>query len=247
MTASGQTGQGSLPDSTLRGSSGPGEPSGTWTDPNQDPGSVPATMGPPAEFVTGGLWGLSGSLNPDKTPRTHAAPFADPTLPVGEYYLEADAAHAYTRGGPEERRNIPSVATFRLDHVTADGGSGGPLQPLSGQIRSQAGYDAVQGYGGGADGPGGVNATMPLHTEQRLYPGNGYSADNHVNASEVPFLVPGADQFIAQAPELGPWMGGMYDGPTASVRTQDIITGDTPAQGGPVGQGLPAYATSFWR
>jgi len=248
--ASGQSGQGALPDSTRAGTSLPGEPSGTWTDPNADPGSVPAQMGPPQEFVAGGLWGLSGEMNPDRTPRGHAAPLADPTLPVGEYFAEADATHAFDLGGPAERNPsygtgaVGAITGMRLDHVTAEGGSGSNLQPLTGQIRANAGFDGFQGYGGGGDGPGGVNASMPLATDQRMYPGTLYDA--YVSAAEVPFLTAETAQFIASAPEFGPWRGGLYDGPTASVRTQEIIATDIPAQGPPVSSALPAYATSFW-
>ena len=244
---SGQSGQGHLPDSTRPGSSVPGEPAGTWTDPNTDPASVGATLAPPQEFIVGGLWGLSGSQNPDKTPRTHAAPFADPTLPVGEYYQEADAAHAADFGAYEDRL-IQSTKYHRpLDHVLGEGSGPSNLQPLTGQIRSQAGLDGVQGYGGQGDGPRGTNASMPIAVDQRNYPGKFYAADAYVNAAEVPLIVTDALQFIASAPEFGPWLGGMYNGPTASVKAQDVTQADSPAMGPPLSQGSPAYVTSFWR
>lgn len=244
---SGQSGQGHLPDSTRPGAAVPGEPSGQWTDPNADPGSVPATPGPPQEFIAGGLWGLSGSMNPDRTPRGHAAPLADPSLPIGEYYAEADAAHAADFGAYSDRLHLSTKTHRPLDHVYAQGSGPSHLEPLAGQIRSQAGFDGVQGYGGGGDGPRGVNASMPITVDQRNYPGQFYAADQYVHAAEAPFLVPETAQFIPAAPELGPWLGGMYDAPTASVHAQDIVTGDSPAQGAPVSQGQPAYLTSFWR
>lgn len=240
----GQSGQGTLPDSTQPGNSGPGEPSGTWTAPNVDTGSVATGLAAPAEFISGGLWGLSGAMNPDLTPRTHAAPFADPTLPVGLYYEEADAAHAFTLGGPEERRNVGTVKQFRLEHLTASGGSASDQQPITGPMRALAGYDAVQGYGGGGDGPGGVNGTMPLTVDQRSYPGELYRA--FVDAAEVDMVVPEAAQFIPNEPSMFPWRGGLFNSPTSTVRAQDPVTADVPAQGPAVGTGLPAYATSFW-
>jgi len=242
----GQAGQGALPDSTLAGTSGPGSPDAAWTDPNVDPGSVAATLAPPQDFVSGGLWGLSGGMNPDRTPRTHAAPFADPTLPIGDYYAEADAAHAFDQGGPDERNNVPSVAAFRFGRIRADGGDSSNLQPLTGQIRVNAGYDGVQGYGGGGDGPRGTNAHMPLTTDQQYYPGNLYAHDGYVNAAEVFREDAEAAQFIASAPELGPWLGGGFDVPTSAVQAQDTVTADQPAQGPAVSQGYPAYAASFW-
>lgn len=242
-----QSGQGALPDSTQPGSSQAGLPDAAWTDPNLDPGSVPAVLAAPEEFISGGLWGLSGSVNPDRTPRTHAAPFADPTLPIGEYYAEADAAHGADFGGPAERNNVPSFRRFSFDRVTADDGSNSALQPLQGQIRLMGGYDGVQGYGGGGDGPRGTNSDMPLTTDQQFYPGTLYDA--FVSASEVTSEDVAALQFIPAAPELGPWLGGGFEAPTSTVLAQDAVTADTPALGQPVpqpAQGAPAYATSFW-
>lgn len=253
----GQTGTGALPDSTLTGTSGPGSPDAAWTNPNLDPGSVPATLPPAPEFISGGLWGLSGGMRPDRQPKsspgiwapegnTHAAPFADPGLPPGEYAIEADAAHAADFGGPDERNNIPSEAAFRFERTRADGGANSNLQPLSGQIRAQAGFDGVQGYGGGGDGVRGTNAHMPLTTDQQSFPGNGYGADGYVNAAEVFRQDVEAVQFIPSAPEFGPWLGGGFDVPTASVQAQAVVTADQPAQGPAVGQGWPASASSFW-
>lgn len=244
---SGQSGVGHLPDSTRPGTSVPGEAGLPWRDPNVDQASVGAELAAPQEFIAGGLWGLSGSPNPDHTPRTRAAPFADPTLPVGQYYSEADAAHGADFGAYEDRLFLNTKTHRPLDLVYEAGSGPSNLEPLTGQIRANAGLDGVQGYGGQGKGPRGTNESMPITVEQRNYPGQFYSADQFVSAREVPFIVPVADQFIAKAPEFGPWLGGFYDVPTAQTRAQDITSGDTPAQGGTLSDGPPAYAMSFWR
>lgn len=203
------------------------------------------------------MWGLSGSVNPDNTPKsaagpgypqgnTHAAPMADSSLSFAEYAAEADATHAANFTGPALREHVPSVAQFPLEHSVGEGAGPSNLQPLTGQIRSQAGRDGVQGYGGGGDGPRGTNKTMPIVVENKDYPGSGYAADAFVSAAEVPFLVAVPDQFIARSPGLPVWTGGGYDGPTATTRAQDTVTTDVPAQGPALSSGMPAYTSSFW-
>jgi hypothetical protein len=229
----GQSGQGTLPDSTLPGGIPPGSPTSTWTDPNVDPASVGATLTAPEEYVQGAsLWGLPAALNPSDTPETHAAPFADPTLPLPEYYEQADAAHAGEFNGWQLRREPGTLTAFGQKEDLAPGSPAGPLQPLSGQIRSMGRFDGVQGYGGGGDGPGGTNAHMPLTVQDTSYPG----PEGHptfLNAAEVPFLTSDAFQFIAAEPAL-PVFTGVYDAPNSTVSAQDVIAADTPLQGAPV-------------
>lgn len=245
FNASGQTGQGALPDSTAPPARA-GKPEGGWRDPNQDPASQPAVQSPPQLYVVGGvsLWGLPGAANPDNTPKDHAAPFADPTADIGSYYAEADATHAATFTGPRVRNDVPSVRQFALEHRVAQGGDRSDQQPLAGPIRANAGFDAVQGYGGGADGPGGVNKTMPVTVENKDYPGVLY--DTYVSAGEVPFLSAEVAQFVAKDPHLPSWTGGGFDVPTANVSTQEPTEADMPAQGRPLAATAPAYAGSFW-
>jgi hypothetical protein len=236
----GQTGQGALPDSTAPPAVA-GLPTAPWTDPNTDPASVPAVLPPPQEYVLGlTLWGLPAAANPDDTPRTHAAPFADPAqLAAGD----DDGTHGPLFNGPAARQ--PATLSAMLQgRVEGQGSTADTLQPLSGQIRSMGGYDAVQGYGGGGPGPGGVNDPQGPATDQMTFGGYTYH-DVMVSAAEVPFLVAAADQFIATAPELPPYMP-TYDGPTATVYAQNVIAADTPAQGPPLAAPVPAYATSFW-
>jgi hypothetical protein len=237
---SGQSGQGALPDSSAPPPR-TGLPTGQWTDPNTDPASVPASMPPPEEYVLGlSMWGLPAAANPDDTPRSHAAPFADPAaLAAGE----GGDLHAAVFNGPAERRPV-TLPTMRQSRDGGQGSSADTLQPLTGQVRSNAGYDAVQGYGGGGPGPGGVNSVQGPATDLTVWGGETYH-NVTVSAAEVPFLTAGADQFIATAPELPPYMP-TYDVPTASVSAQDAVGTDTPAQGPALGAGSGVAAASFW-
>lgn len=237
----GQTGQGALPDSTAPPPAA-GLPTAPWTDPNNDPASVPAALALPEPYVLGQpLWGLPAGINPDDTPRTHAAPFADPAqLAVGD----TDGTHGPVFNGPAVRHNPATLSTMLQDRVRGQGSAADTLQPLTGQIRSMGGYDAVQGYGGGGPGPGGVNTPQGPATDDMTF--GGYTYHNvTVNAAEVPFLVPSASQFIATAPELPPYAPS-FDGPTAAVQAQGVIAADTPAQGPPLAAPVPAYTGSFW-
>lgn len=251
--ASGQSGQGALQDSTA-GPARAGLPTASWSDPNQDPGSVPAQLPPPELYMLGGLmWGLPGAANPDNNPKsapgpgspqgnTHAAPIADPTLPIGDYFAEADATHADVFTGPDFRHDVGDVRQFALRRSLTEGNSPLTQQKLTGPIRALAGLDGVQGYGGGGPGPGGTNLPE-LTTENRDYPGETYTT--FVSAAEVPFLTADADQFIAYAPELPPFVG-VYDVPTANVQAQQPVTTDTPAQGPQLASPAPVGLQSFW-
>jgi hypothetical protein len=239
----GQTGQGALPDSTAPPQV-VGQQRGTWSDPNADPGYVPEGLAPPQGFEDDSFWGglsLPASANPDNTPRGHGAPMADPTLPVGDYYAEADATHAATFTGPAVRRDVGTVTAMRTSRDLAEGNGASNQQPLTGPIRGQAGLDAVQGYGGGGPGPGGTNLPE-LTVEQRDYAGETYKT--FVSAAEVPFISVSADQFIPADQALGPWPGGGFDVPTFNVAAQETIGADVPAQGAPLA--AAGASAGFW-
>lgn len=241
----GQSGQGTLPDSTLPAGIPPGSPTSTWTDPNTDPGSVAAQLPEPEAYVQGAvLWGLPGAPDPSDTPLSHAAPLADPTLPVGEYYAEADATHEGEFNGWRLRRHPANLAVFGQSEDLAAGSPPGPLQPLTGQVRSMGRFDGVQGYGGGAGGVNGTNEHMPLTVQDTAYPGPEGQV-TFVSAGEVPLLTADAVQFIATAPELPPFTG-VYDAPRTTVLAQDVISADTPAQGPAVPPGSGGLQPLMW-
>jgi hypothetical protein len=240
----GQTGEGALPDSTLPSGAAPGAPVAPWSDPNVDPASVAAILPAPETYVNAGLWGLAGTVNPDDTPRTHAAPFADSTLPEWEYYEEADAAHAGTFDGARLRHRPGTLLEFGQAEDIASGSPAGPLQATTGQVRSMGRFDGVQGYGGGAGGVNGTNQYMPLTVNDISFPG---PEGNRVfvNAAEKPFLTTDAVQFIATAPELPPFTG-VYDAPLTTVSAQDVITADTGLQGAPVTPASAGLQPLMW-
>lgn len=247
---SGQSGQGALQDSTAPPPAA-GLPQAAWSNPATDPASVPATLPPAQEYVVGPwLWGLPGSPNPDDTPRTHAAPFADPaSLAIGDD--EGTHAPVFTGQALNYASNpgndIGSLTRMDQGRSQGQGSKADTLQPLSGQIRAMAGRDAVQGYGGGGPGPGGVNEPQGPVTDDMTFAGQVYKGQRgtFVSVAEVPRVVPAAAQFIASAPELPPY-SATYNAPTMSVRAQDVIGADVPAQGPPLAAAAPAYGALPW-
>jgi hypothetical protein len=239
--ASGQTGQGRLQDSTAKPPAA-GLPDAPFTDPNQDPGSVPAALAPPQEYQLGlTLWGLPGAGNPDDTPRTRTAPRADPALLAAGI---DEGTHGPLFTGVAVRNDIGTSAAMRQGRQGGQGSTADTLQPLAGQIRSQGGYDAVQGYGGGGPGPGGVNDPQGPTVDLTTFDGETYH-NVIVSAGEVPFLSAGGDQFIASGAAEFPAYMPSFDSPTANVTAQATVGTDTPATG-PELTALPASATSFW-
>lgn len=138
---------------------------------------------------------LPGSMNPDQTPRTHAIPFAgwapsyeSPELAeLNENIMEI---HSQDFGALNPRVHSAkfAIAESPID-IWYDTSAGEVnLQPLSGQVRQAAGYDAVQGYGGGGSGPGGINPDSPGHGKRTTFtePQPTYSLD----PAERPFRIP---------------------------------------------------------
>lgn len=245
FNASGQTGEGALPDSTLPSGIPPGSPTSAWTDPNVDPASVGAALPRPEDYVHGGtLWGLAGDMNPDDTPRTHAAPFADSTLPNWEYFEQADAAHADSFDGVRLRHHPGTLASFGQAESISAGSPPGPLQALTGQVRSMGRFDGVQGYGGGAGGVNGTNEHMPLTVNDITFPGP-EGSPVFLNAAEKPFLTTDPAQFIAAEPSLPPFTG-VYDAPLTTVSAQDVISADSGLQGPPVTAAAGGLQPLMW-
>lgn len=248
--ASGQTGQGALQDSTAPAPV-TGLPTATWTDPNTDPGSVPAVLPPPEMELLGlTLWGLGGSPNPDDTSRSHAAPMTDPALLAmgedGGTHAPVFTGAALMNPGSGQSE-VGTLTRMRQGRDQGQGSTADNLEPLSGQIRSNAGMDAVQGYGGGGPGPGGVNDPQGPVTDVMTFGGQTYT-NVMVQAAEVPFLSADAVQFIVTAPEFPPYAPS-FDGPTASVLAQQAGIPDVPAQGAQLAPAAPAYAgyaPGFW-
>lgn len=151
-----------------------------------------------------GTWGISGAgENPDQTPNTHAAPvpgwagsYKDPALLV--MHDNSAEIHAQDFGALARRTQSPrAIAEPDLEvmHINSEGEN--TLQPLTGQIRRMGGYDATQGYGGGADGPGGVNSHGFAEVRRTRVTANGHQPMAYLDPAERPFYVPQADGTFA--------------------------------------------------
>jgi hypothetical protein len=207
-----------------------------------------------------GVEGVSRHVADDPYPAGpyHDAPLIDPGLaafdPIqghessqAQAHLEADATRAPGIDNSEEilYPNYPDVdyvgfqGVMKQDHVgPAEGNQTLTQDKVTGQLRSNAGLDAVQGYGGGGKGPGGTN--LPEITEDhRDYPGSFYSHDAFVNVGEVPHVDAETAQFIQSQPGQAPWTGDMWSAPLTVTHAQDITPADVPLQGEQVTAGAP--------
>lgn len=168
---------------------GPGE----MYDPNQSPGYGPGTFRSHAGPVPGwaGSYQDSAALSEmhQNSREIHGVNFGGPLL--------QDFAPLQSPGGTELPMNPSGTEDYGYSSQA----------PLSGAQRVLGGRDAVQGYGGGGSGPGGVN-------------GDGYGSvrANHKNVSGnviVAYLDP------AERPFIVPQAGGTYV-------PDDAVTGPEP-------------------
>ena len=187
---------------------------------------------------------------------THAAPF--PNLPMGnpydhaqviEYFEEENAIHGVNFGGHRQRNDIPQLKQIPgWSHLPVNDGGSTDLQPLTGPIRSQAGLDAVQGYGGGGPGPGGTNDAHAwgYWQDQAEYPVD--ITPVIVSAGEVPFRTELPQMFVASDQTVGGprTIDFGYVAPTVNTIPQAPYEPSPVLSGGPLAAGDPAYAGSFW-
>jgi hypothetical protein len=185
---------------------GPGSPS----DPNQSPGYGPGTF------------------------RSHAAPWPQPVLSAHD--PDAPARRA------QESREIHAVdfGSLKLSqfqgNATGNGSDYNPMNPsgtedygasnqapLQGAQRVLGGRDAVQGYGGGGSGPGGVNGNGfgAVRANHQNMTGNVVNA--YLDPAERPFRVPQAGgSYIPDDAVTGPE-------PWASLRAADGVVYNAPS------------------
>lgn len=186
---------------------------------------------------------------------THAAPF--PNLPMDSpwdhsqqilYFEEENEVHGVNFGGHRQRNDIPQVRQIPgWSHLPVNDPGSTNLQPLTGPIRAQAGLDAVQGYGGGGPGPGGVNDAHQwgYWQDQAEYPVD--ITPVIVSAGEVPFRTELPQMFTAtDQTTIGPPLNYGYVAPTVNTVPQAPYEPSPVLSGGPLPAGDPAYAASFW-
>lgn len=196
---------------------------GTGTDPDQTPGYGPGTV------------------------RTHAAPWPGW---AGSYH-DADALntvhensrsiHAQDFGGQRPSRfqstQPPGGDVLPMDpwHSEDYGDSNQP--PLTGAQRVLGGRDAVQGYGGGGSGPGGVNGNGFGAVKVNRLGVTGNVVNAYLDPAERPFIVPqGSGSYIPTDAVTGPEPftsmlaadGNAYHDPSSYEAPADTATLDQP-------------------
>jgi hypothetical protein len=227
----------------------------------------------PGDIGPGGVSAVLSDPHLDPYPKGayHDAPLIDPSLATfdplvgkeslrAEAFLQADATRQPQQDTSEEILNPGQPINARIrshaigfqgvieqDHVgPVEGNDPDKRQEkVTGSLRGNAGFDSIQGYGGGGKGPGGTN--LPQLTEDhRDYPGTFYSHDAFTSAAEVPHLDAEAAQFIQNQPGQAAWTGAMWSHPLTTTHAQDVIAADVPLQGQPVPVNTGVLLTPMW-
>jgi hypothetical protein len=182
------------------------------------PGYLPESPADLSVPLLEGTWGISGSgENPDQTPRTHAAPvpgwagsYADPALL--DVHGNSAEIHAVDFGALAPRMHSPAAAAEpALDIQRIASGGEVPLDRVSGQLRAMGGYDGTQGYGGGADGPGGTNSYGFSDVRRTRITATDPQPMSYLDPAERPFIVPQASgAFTPTDAVWGPAPAGTY-------------------------------------
>lgn len=155
MVAVGLTGAGALESqgSTVDPAHGQtSNPPGQFTT---TPGFAPeGPSAAPAVPLLPMAFGLSGGMNPDHTPRTHAGPVPGwagsygPSEDLNNMHINSAEIHAEDFGalrGHVEVHGAPVEPAYSVEGPYNYVGDSN-LQPLDGQIRAMGGYDTTQGY-----------------------------------------------------------------------------------------------------
>lgn len=230
-----------------------GLPAGTRPDALPRTQTADAEPAGPETPVAGHL--MFGQYQGGVTIPGHAAPL--PNLPMSSpydheqeslYFEEENEVHGVNFGGHAQRNDIPYLTQIPgWSHLPVNEGGSTGLQPLTGPIRAQAGLDAVQGYGGGGPGPGGINDAHQYGywQDQAEYPLD--IAPVIVSAGEVPFVTELPQMFTATDPTTtGVPADYGYTAPLVNMVPQAPYEPPPVASGSPLPDGQPAYTASFW-
>jgi hypothetical protein len=236
----GQTGAGAL-DSQGHAQApqylGDSNPDQYSTLPGYQPDHV-AQLGPP---ILEGWFGLPGGINPDRTPRTHAAPgpgwagsYDDPEL--WQVHENSVAIHSVDFGAREPRITSPNgLAQPHVDQWSANEPGESVQSPATGQLRAWGGRDDVQGYG--LRNRFGFDAGHRQRTTLSAPVVNAY-----VDPAERPFVVPEASgNFTPTDAVQGPDPVGFMRGaenlnsvpPSSYAPPPDTSLAAAPPVGGP--------------
>jgi hypothetical protein len=210
--AAGMTGAGALESQGGPYDPAHGDTSSTGTTTQTLEGFRAEGAAPVAVELIEGTWGLPGTLHdPDRTPRTHAAPVPE----WAGNYNDGDAMsrvredstliHSVDFGALAGHTQVDGVASTPMD-TWEEGGTGETAaQQLAGQIRYMGGYDGQQGYGGGADGPGGTNSHGFADVRRSYLRLTEPQPMIYIDPAERPFIVPQASgSFIPADQVQGP-------------------------------------------
>ena len=177
--------------------------------PSTLPGFAPEAPGPVGVEILGDIPGPGSPSDPSQSPgygpgtfRTHAAPWPQPVGSVHDVEglarraQESREIHAVSFGNRTladfAPGQSPGGTVLPMDPSgTEDYGSSNQV-PLEGPQRVLGGRDAVQGYGGGGSGPGGVNGHGfgSVRANRQGITGNVVNA--YLDPAERPFYVPQA-------------------------------------------------------
>lgn len=217
------------------------------------PGFQPEPVAEPDVLILDGAFGLPGGTNPDETPDTHAAPFPGwagsyaPSEELDALHQSSMDIHSADFGALDPRMNSSDAEAqpdFDIGQVDSPGAS--VLQPVGGQLRFMGGFDATQGYGGGADGPGGTNSYGFANVKRTYIRGANPQPMSYLDPAERPFIVPQASGTFTPTDDVqGPSPVGTfinapginYDAPSAYQPAPEPETLQTPLVEAPVGHG----------
>lgn len=204
--------------------------------------------------IVGDRPGPGERFDPDQTPgygpgtfRTHAAPAPgwagsyhdDEALDV--LHGNSRRIHAADFGGRKLQDfgplQGPGAVELPMDPSSTEDYGDSNQPPLTGAQRVLGGRDSVQGYGGGADGPGGVNSYGYAAVKANRLGVTGNMVMAYLEPSERPFRVPQASgTFVPTDAVTGPEPfasfiaadGNSYHDPTVYAAGPEPATLGTP-------------------
>lgn len=227
------------------------------------PGASPSTLtgfqlegpGHVADFgIRGDIQGPGNAIDPDQTPgygpgtfRTHAGPvpgwagsYQDHAA-LAELHDNSREIHAANFGGRLLQDFLPGQSpgdvVLPMDPSRAEDYGDSNQAPLTGAQRVLGGRDAVQGYGGGGSGPGGVDGYGYAAVKATRLGVTGNVVNAYLDPAERPFLVAQAGgNYIPTDAVSGPepWAslmaadGVVYNDPSAYTAPAEPATLETP-------------------
>lgn len=210
--------------------------------------------GPVGTEVLGDVPGPGTLLDPDQTPgygpgafRSHAAPVPGwaggygPSAELDVLHSNSREIHGVNFGAPLLQDfgpgQSPGGDVLPMDPSGTESYGDSNQAPLSGPARVLGGLDAVQGYGGGGSGPGGVDGYGYAAVKANRLGVTGNVVNAYLDPAERPFTVPQASgtyiptDAVAGPEPFGSYLsadGNVYSDPTAYQPPPEPATLTTP-------------------